>query len=201
MTAERSKGGEPPPSFSGERSAGGEPRSSSGERSAGGEPPSSLAERLVSTLRQVRLTIATAESLTAGLISATIADVPGASAVLRGGLTAYATEVKRSCLHLDAELLERHGAISSECAEAMAYQARLLFNADVAVSATGVSGPEQQERQPVGTVYVAVASSSEVRIARLSLRGDRRAIRVATVEAALTLALSAVERAGRTEGG
>jgi len=184
-----------------ERSAGGEPRSSSGERSAGGEPPPSLAERLVSTLRQVRLTIATAESLTAGLISATIADVPGASAVLRGGLTAYATEVKRSCLHLDAELLERHGAISSECAEAMAYQARLLFNADVAVSATGVSGPEQQEGQPVGTVYVAVASSSEVRIARLSLEGDRRAIRVATVEAALTLALSAVERAGRTEGG
>lgn len=161
----------------------------------------SAATGLVSLLRDKRITIATAESLTAGLISAAIADVPGASAVLRGGLSAYATEVKRDCLGIDAELIQRHGVISPECAEAMAYQARALFGADVAVSATGVAGPEQQEGEPVGTVFVTVATATDIQTARLSLGGDRRAIRLATVDAALTLAHSAVAPPGEPARG
>lgn len=164
-------------------------------------PPTTAAERLVSSLRDKRLTVATAESVTAGLISATLADVPGASAVLRGGLSSYTTDVKRDCLNIDNELLERHGVVSPQCAEAMAYRARLVFGADVAIAATGVAGPEQLENQPVGTVFVAVASAAEVQTARLSLAGDRRAIRLATVDAALTLAISVVGEIRSRSGG
>lgn len=207
MSADRTAEGEPlgpaerlsgsKPSEPVERTAGGEPLGPAEQRSS--SEPLALVERFVSVLRRARLTVATAESLTAGLISATIADVPGASAVLRGGLTAYNTVVKQGCLHIDPQLLEHHGAISSECAEAMAHQAQRLFGSDLAISATGVAGPEQQEGKPVGTVYVAVALTSEVQSARLSLSGDRRTVRFATVESALALALAAVERRGTSE--
>lgn len=168
---------------------------------AGAAPVTSPAAGLVSSLRERRLTIATAESLTAGLISAAIADVPGASAVLRGGLSAYATEVKRECLSISAELIERHGVISPECAEAMAYQSRVLFGADLAISATGVAGPDQQEGQPVGTVFIAVATAADLQTSRLDLSGSRRAIRLGTVEAALSLAHSVVAVMGKAAGG
>lgn len=154
--------------------------------------PATSAQRLVASLRDRGLTIATAESLTAGLISATIADVPGASAVLRGGLAAYTNDVKQDCLSIDPDLIERYGAISPECAEAMAYQARRVFRADMAVAATGVAGPEEQESRPVGTVFVAVATATELQTARLSFSGNRRAVRQATVEAALSLARSVI---------
>ncbi|MBA2446219.1 MAG: CinA family protein [Nocardioidaceae bacterium] len=163
--------------------------------------PTTSAQRLVASLRDRKLTIATAESLTAGLISATMADVPGASAVLRGGLSAYTNDVKQDCLGIEPGLIERHGAISPECAEAMAYQARRVFRADVAVAATGVAGPEEQENRPVGTVFVAVATATEVQTARLSLSGNRRAIRHATVEAALILARSVIAPLRDESGG
>lgn len=138
-------------------------------------------------------TLAMAESLTAGLVSATVADVPGASAVLRGGLTAYATSVKSSVLGVDPELIRVEGVVSRACAEAMAVAATRLFATDWAVSTTGVAGPTEQEGRPVGTVYVAVAHAGDVRSRHLALLGDRATIRAAAVSAVLDLLGAAVD--------
>ena len=149
-----------------------------------------LASECIAVLTERDETVATAESLTAGLISATLATVPGASAVLRGGIAAYASEVKVSVLGVDAEVVEKHGVISGECAVAMAEAARDLFRAAWAVAATGVAGPDRQEGRPVGTVYVAVAGRRSVVAEELSLSGERQAIRDDTVAAALRLLLT-----------
>jgi PncC family amidohydrolase len=144
-------------------------------------------------LEQRGQTIATAESLTAGQVCAAIADVPGASAVLRGGLSAYATEVKVSVLGVDPEIVEQYGVVSRECAEAMALAANTLFGTDWAVSTTGVAGPTGQEDKPVGTVYVAVASGTQVTSRDLLLSGDRVEIRAAATDAVLTLLAEALD--------
>lgn len=141
----------------------------------------------LSLLRDRRQFVATAESLTAGLIAATFAEIPGASDVLRGGLAAYATDVKSSVLGVDPDLIRREGVVSAACAAAMATAARTLFAADWAVSATGVAGPAEQDGIPVGTVYVAVAGPEAAIGRQLALSGDRARIRSATVTEALAL--------------
>ena len=147
-----------------------------------------LAEACLSALEQSGATLATAESLTSGLLAATLASVPGASAVLRGGLAAYATDVKTTVLGVDPSLLTRYGVISVECAEAMAVRARLLFRADWAVATTGVAGPEPQDGHAAGEVYVAVAGPAEALSSRqLALTGSRQQIRAVTMFEALTL--------------
>jgi len=138
-------------------------------------------------------TLSTAESLTAGQVCAAIADVPGASTVLRGGLAAYASEVKVAVLGVDPDLVAEHGVVSRECAEAMAVAANVLFGTDWAVSTTGVAGPTEQEGKPVGTVYVAVASASGVASRDLRLNGDRAEIRATATDAALTLLAAALD--------
>lgn len=145
------------------------------------------AVRSLDMLADRRATVATAESLTCGLIAATLAQVPGASRVLRGGLAAYATDVKVAVLGLDKTLVDRYGVISAECAAAMAVRATSVFMSDWALASTGVAGPDPQEGQEVGTVYIAVAGPSIVRTQALHLLGTREDIRVATVEAALLL--------------
>jgi nicotinamide-nucleotide amidase len=143
-------------------------------------------------LRRRQQSVATAESLTCGLIAATLASVPGASAVLRGGLAAYATDVKTSVLGVDAALVEAFGVISTECVEAMAGQARIVFASDWAVASTGVAGPDRQEGYPVGTVFVAVEGPHIRRSEALLLSGERNDIRAETVQAALALLESAL---------
>lgn len=113
--------------------------------------------QVVAALAGAHLTLATAESLTAGLISAGVADVPGASAVLVGGAVTYASDRKSSVLGVDADLLHARGAVDPDVARHMAIGALDVFDADVAVSATGVAGPSGQDGKPVGTVFIAVA--------------------------------------------
>ncbi len=156
-------------------------------------PLASLAARSLDALEHREATLATAESLTAGLISATLAAERGASTVLLGGVAAYATDVKMSVLGVDEAVVQKHGVISSECAAAMATAARSKFQATWGVSATGVAGPDRQEDRPVGTVYVAVAGPLGVRVQELSLSGSRQAIREGTVNAALDLLLAALD--------
>lgn len=148
---------------------------------------SEVAVRGLEMLTARDATVATAESLTCGLIAATLAQVPGASRVLRGGLAAYATDVKVGVLGVDQEIIDRYGVISAQCADAMAARARAVFRCDWAVASTGVAGPDSQEGHDVGTVYIAVAGPHVVRTESLSLQGTREDIRVATVEAALLL--------------
>lgn len=145
------------------------------------------AARCLDLLEDRRHTLATAESLTCGLVAATLAEVPGASRVLRGGLAAYATDVKIGLLGVDAGLVARFGVISRQCAEAMAACARLLFQSDWAVASTGVAGPDEQEGHEVGTVFVAVTGPAAARSEGLRLIGSRDEIRTATVHAVLNL--------------
>ena len=163
-------------------------------------PPASavpeLAARVIATLTGRGLTLATAESLTGGLLCARLVDVPGSSAVVRGGVVAYATELKHRLLGVDAGLLAEQGAVHPEVARQLSTGARRALEADFGLATTGVAGPAEQDGHPPGTVFVAVAQpaagASAVRALRLA--GDREEIRARTVAAVLALLLEVVER-------
>ncbi|WP_426324717.1 CinA family protein [Microbacterium sp. E-13] len=136
--------------------------------------------------------VAAAESLTGGRVTATLVDVPGASAHVRGGIVAYATDLKSSALGVEADLLAARGAVDPTVAEQMAQGARRVLRADVGLATTGVAGPDPQDGHPVGTVYVAVATPETVVVSALTLTGTRDEIRTRTVESVIELALTLV---------
>src|SRR5690625_1549638 len=127
------------------------------------------ADEIVAQLRQRDLTIATAESLTAGMLSSAIADVPGASAVLQGGVVAYNNSIKHRVLGVSADTLAARGAVDAETAKQMAAGVRQRFNADLGVSTTGVAGPDPSEGKAVGIVFIALS-----KIGRASCRDRAR---------------------------
>ncbi len=132
------------------------------------------------------LTIATAESITAGLVSATLAEVPGCSAVLRGGIVAYQADVKRDLLSVsDADLAR--GVVSEAVARAMAIGAAGSLAADVGIGTTGVAGPDPHDGEPVGSVWVAVSGPWGVTTRHLQASGTRAGIRRQTVLACFDL--------------
>jgi nicotinamide-nucleotide amidase len=135
-------------------------------------------------------TIAVAESLTGGMLAAALTAVPGASAAFRGAVVAYATDLKTALLGVPSELLDRHGPVHPSVAAAMAEGARCRMGAAVAAATTGVAGPDLADGQPVGTVHIAVSADGGTALRALALSGDRRQIRVATVERSLGLLLS-----------
>lgn len=147
----------------------------------------STSARVVHRLTELGQTVACGESLTAGLVAATIADTPGASLVLVGGVVAYAPEVKVALLGVPADLIAEAGTVDPRVAAAMAEGARGRLGATWGVSTTGVAGPGPAEGKPAGTVHVAVAGPRGTQTRALRLNGDRAQIRVATVERALEL--------------
>nr|WP_203669245.1 nicotinamide-nucleotide amidohydrolase family protein [Cellulomonas pakistanensis] len=147
---------------------------------------------MLAALRGRGWTVGTAESLTGGRVAAALVDVPGASRSLRGGVVAYATDVKGSVLGVDADLLAEHGAVHPEVARQMAERVRGVVGSDVGLATTGVAGPDQQDGHSPGTVHVAVATPERTVVRTLALEGDRDAIRAATCDAVLREALSAV---------
>ena len=151
------------------------------------DPGQALARRVLESLARRGETVATAESLTGGLLSARLTDVPGASRSFVGGVVSYATRVKVSALGVPADVVERHGVISEECAVAMARGVRDRLDATWGVATTGVAGPDAQEGRPVGTVWVAVAGPDRVEARELALGGDRTAVRQASCDAALSV--------------
>ncbi len=161
-----------------------------------GEPAATESEagrELGEALRRAGLTIVVAESCTGGLLGSLITDQPGSSAYFLGGIVAYSDEVKRTQLGVPSALLERVGAVSSEVAEAMAEGARSLFGAGLAVSVTGIAGPDGGgPAKPVGLTYIAVASSRGTTAHEYRFKGDRRANRR---EAAAQGMLLAIEEA------
>ncbi|MGW6284968.1 CinA family protein [Streptomyces sp. NPDC055107] len=133
-------------------------------------------------------TLAVAESLTGGLVAAELTSVPGASRSFLGSVTAYATPLKRDVLGVDGGLLAERGAVDPEVARQMAAGVRRVLGADWGLSTTGVAGPEPQDGQQVGTVYVAVAGPSGVeKVTALRLNGGRADIRGESVRDALEL--------------
>lgn len=154
-----------------------------------GEPGyDGLTADIVRHLTAAGETVACAESLTGGLVAAAIADVPGASAVLRGGVVAYAAELKVSLLGVSAALIEREGTVHRDVAIALADGARARLGATWGLATTGVAGPGPAEGKPPGTVHVAVAGPSGTVARELRLKGPRDAVRHQTVRAVLRLA-------------
>lgn len=159
--------------------------------------PRSEPERLVERLRDLGWTLGVAESLTGGLVAASIVAVPGASAVLRGAVVAYATDLKSTLLGVDATLLEAHGPVHPRVARQMADGIRRTVGdasgpADVGIATTGIAGPVSADGQPVGTVHVAVSTPLGSRVESLQLSGDRTQIRTEAAARAVLLALDAL---------
>ncbi|MCO1576655.1 CinA family protein [Crossiella sp. SN42] len=146
-----------------------------------------LARTLIGSLRARGQTVATAESLTAGLVSATLATVPGASAVLRGGLVVYATDLKHTLAGVDAGLLAEHGAVHPEVAGQLAVGARDRCAATWGLGLTGVAGPDPQDGVGPGTVHLGLAGPAGVTLRTITLAGERAEVRAGAVEAALEL--------------
>jgi nicotinamide-nucleotide amidase len=160
---------------------------------AAGGRAGTLARQAIGLLIERDETVATAESLTGGLVAAALTSVPGSSAAVRGGVVAYAAELKVVLLGVPAELLERHGAVHREVAEAMAEGTRARLGASTGVATTGVAGPDPAEGKPVGMVFVAVAGPGGLASRQLALAGDRSTIRAATVESVLDLLVSTLQ--------
>ena len=117
----------------------------------------SLASRTVEVLQEKNWTISAAESLTAGLFQSELAAIPGASAVLIGGMVTYSSDSKITQLGIPQEIIEKHGVVSEECAVAMAMRIKEAFNTDIGVGLTGAAGPSSLEGKPAGTVWIAIA--------------------------------------------
>jgi nicotinamide-nucleotide amidase len=147
----------------------------------------SLEAEIVHLLGEAGATVACAESLTAGLLTARIANVPGASNVLRGGIVAYSTDLKSTLLGLSRSLLSERGAVSSETAAEMASGVREQCTSTYGVALTGDAGPDRQEGHPPGTVFAAIHGPAGASTRLLNLPGDRDQVRALAVTSALAM--------------
>ena len=144
------------------------------------------AAALVALLAKQNLTVSTAESCTGGLVAAAIVDVPGASAVFPGGAVTYASAVKTALLGVPEELIREKGVVSRDVAAAMAEGAQRRFCTDLAVSVTGVAGPDGGTPEtPVGRVYIGVAIGRKTVVFREDVPGDRATVRRGAAEKAI----------------
>ena len=145
-----------------------------------------LASRVIEIFREKGLSLALAESCTGGMIAETITNVAGASDIFYGSAVTYVNSAKEHILGVAHETLEKHGAVSSECAEEMACGACRVYGADVAMSVTGIAGPGGgSEAKPVGTVWFGLATKDGAETFRRRFDGDRAAVRRQTVEEVL----------------
>lgn len=152
---------------------------------------------LIQLASEAGITFGFAESLTGGLISSSVVEVPGASKAFKGSVVSYTNEVKENVLGVSSEIIEQHTEVSEECAKAMAEGACRVIGCDLAVSVTGIAGPTgDMPGKPVGTVYMGYCYSNRniSGAVRLNFTGDRDTIRSGTVLAALKAAAGLIER-------
>ncbi|MFF3865248.1 CinA family protein [Micromonospora sp. NPDC001898] len=161
----------------------------------GRRPVGSPAAGVVHRLAQRHETLATVESLTGGLLSASLVEIAGVSGVYRGGLVVYATELKALLAGVPEDLLADRGPVDPDVALALAEGGRRRCGADWGLATTGVAGPQPQDGKPVGLVYIAVAGPGGAEVTRLDLDGGRDHIRSATVIEALRLLAQRVHAA------
>ncbi len=146
----------------------------------------SIDEEVAKLFRENGLTLSLAESCTGGLISKRITDIPGSSAYFLGSAVTYSNEAKVRMLGVADEILNTCGAVSSECASAMASGIRSVSGSDLGLAVTGIAGPDGgSSEKPVGTVYIALAAPDGCRARRFQFRGDREEIRVMAAWTAL----------------
>jgi nicotinamide-nucleotide amidase len=151
-----------------------------------------MATELIGHLTERGLSVSVAESLTGGLLCAALTEAPGASVVIRGGVVAYATDLKASVLGVSQELLEIRGAVDPDVSLEMAAGVANKLGSDIGLSTTGVAGPEPQDGKAVGTVFIACVWGKKRVVEELSLSGTRNEIRSLTVHAALRLLSSVI---------
>lgn len=148
---------------------------------------------LIARLKEQKKTIATAESCTGGGIGAALTAVPGSSSVYKGGVVSYTNEIKTKLLGVSPAFLQQKGAVSEAVACAMAQGAREVLQTDVAISVTGLAGPDGDAYgNPVGTVFIGIADESGVKAKKFLFPGNREQVRDAAVEAAIKMALEIV---------
>jgi nicotinamide-nucleotide amidase len=154
-----------------------------------------LATEILSLLTASGMTVAAAESLTGGLVAAALTDVPGSSVAFRGGVVAYAPELKAAILGVDNKMLAQHGPVYAPVAAAMADGVRKLLDATVGVATTGVAGPGPSDGWPAGTVHIAVSLADDTVVRTMALNGNRDEVRRLTVERVLGLLLGRLREA------
>lgn len=153
-----------------------------------------LEQQVIAALKARGLTLAAAESCTGGLTAKRLTDVPGASAVFLGGVVSYTNGVKERALGVPHDMLEEYGAVSGPVARAMVEGVRRLTCADLALSVTGVAGPDRDDRgHDVGTVYIALSAQNETTVQLLHLSGDRSAIRAAAADEMFRMLLAYIQ--------
>ncbi len=154
-----------------------------------GQAARELAAEIIRRLTEAGDTVAAAESLTGGLVAAALTDVPGSSSAFRGGVVAYATELKAQLLSVDVGMLKRHGPVYAPVAAAMAEGVRNRLGATIGIATTGVAGPGPADGQPAGTVHVAVSLAGDTVVRTMALHGNRDEVRRLAVERVLGLLL------------
>ena len=153
-------------------------------------------DELVAAAVAANITVATAESLTAGMVAATLVQVPGASAMLQGGVIAYQNGLKERLLGVSGELLREKGAVDPQVACAMALGVCAAAGSRVGISTTGVAGPEPHQGKSVGHVYIGVALDGEAQSYEYHFPGDREMIRTAATQEAISLLEQVITAAG-----
>jgi nicotinamide-nucleotide amidase len=148
-----------------------------------------LATEILRLLTASGQTVAAAESLTGGLVAAALTDVPGSSQAFRGGVVAYATELKAEILGVDSRMLDKHGPVYAPVAAAMAEGVRRRLGATIGVATTGVAGPYSADGFPPGTVHIAVSLADDTVVRTMALTGNRDEVRRLAVERVLGLLL------------
>ena len=149
---------------------------------------------LVNHLTKNGLTITTAESCTGGLLSGRLINAPGASAVYKQGYITYSNKAKRKLIEVRKETLKKYGAVSKQTAKEMAKGVALVANADVALSVTGIAGPEGgTEEKPVGLVYIGCYYNGQTKVEEHHFQGSRREVREQSVAWALALLKKCLE--------
>ncbi|MBQ0138600.1 MAG: competence/damage-inducible protein A [Kurthia sp.] len=157
----------------------------------------SLASKLVEMLIENKITIAAAESLTAGLFQSELATIPGVSEVLYGGMVTYNEEVKINQLGVSREVIEKYSVVSAECASEMASKVKEKFNADIGVGLTGAAGPGEHAERPVGTVWIGIAYKNLPPLTyELHLQGMRNTNRIRAVKTAIYRIIQLLEKEG-----
>ncbi|WP_459718538.1 CinA family protein [Actinophytocola sp. KF-1] len=142
---------------------------------------------MISALKEKGETVATAESLTGGLVAAVLTSVPGSSAVVRGGLVVYATPLKHQLAGVDDELLAEHGAVHPDVAAQLADGARVTCGASWGIGLTGVAGPDPQDGIEPGVVHIGVSGPEIADVRTIGIDGNRHQVRAGAVVAALRL--------------
>lgn len=150
--------------------------------------PKTLVIELAQKLTAKELTVATAESLTGGAVAAALTSVPGSSVYFQGAVVAYSNQLKVELLGVPCEVIADHGAVSEECARAMAEGVRRKLNVRVALATTGIAGPGGATGdKPVGLVWLAVSSAHRTVAAKHVFEGERGEVSQAAQDAVLTL--------------